>query len=457
MKKLLVLSLLTLSLFGFGCSNNSAEAVAPVTLTIWGVFDDADNYSAVINDYRAQHPNVTINFRELRYEEYQDTLLRAFAEGNGPDMFLVHNDWVRQFQSLMTPLPSTLTIGYQEVKGTIKKTIVNVLRTQNTLSMRSFKEKFVDVVESDAILPYQPDSKIPSEDKIFALPLSLDTMALYWNKDLLNAAGIASAPETWTAFQADVTKLTKIDAKGKITQSGSALGTSANVERGADLVALLMMQNGTQMTSTNGSATFDKPSSGQNTSQLPGLDAVRFYTDFANPAKAVYSWNADQPNSFDAFTSGTTAMFFGYAYHLPLIKTSAPKLNFAISAVPQIDGGKKVNFANYWMTAVSKDSENVNYAWDFIQFLTANPDENTKYLTAARKPPALRTLIESQVEDEELAPFAEQVLTAETWYRGEDVAVAESALYELVDAILSGTTESESAIKQAVSKVNQTL
>ena len=457
-KKLATLALLALTLTGAGCSKSSQVASTPVSLTIWGVFDSGSNYDAVISDYRVQHPNVSISYREFRYEEYQDELLRALAEGKGPDIFLVHDDWTRQYQSLMTPLPETLTVGYQEVQGSIKKTVVNVLRTEPTLSARAFKNDFVDTVEGDAVLPYQPDPKKAAVDMIYALPLSMDTLALYWNKDLLNAAGIASAPTTWTEFQEDVAKLTKFDAAGAITQSAVGLGTSGNVERAADILALLMMQNGTEMTNGDGHPTFDKlPASMAGASSLPGLDAVRFYTDFANPTKAVYTWNDLQTNSFDAFGSGTAAMFFGYAYHLPLLKIAAPKLDFAISAAPQIEGGRQVNFANYWLAAVSKDSKNTNYAWDFVQFLTANDEENAKYLEKANKPPALRSLIASQLEDEELSAFASQVLTAKSWYRGEDVSVAEDALEELIDTILGGTITPEDAIKLAAGKVNQTL
>ena len=457
MRKILVLSLLTLTLLGIGCNKSAQQASEPVTLTIWGVFDDDDNYDTVIEDYRAQHPNVSISFREFRYEEYQDELVRALAEGKGPDIFLVHNDWTRQYQSLMTPLPETVTIGYQEVQGTIKKTVVNVLKTEPTLSMRVFKNDFVDAVENDAILEYKPDPKKEGTDKIYALPLSMDTLALYWNKDLLNAAGIASAPTTWTAFQEAVVKLTKFDSSGSIIQSAVGLGTSGNIERAADILALLMMQNGTEMTDNDGDATFDQlQESLAGVSSLPGVDAVRFFTDFANPTKAVYTWNDKQPNSFDAFVNGTSAMFFGYAYHLPLMRVAAPKLDFAISPVPQIEGGRQVNFGNYWLMAVSKDSKNVSYAWDFIQFVTSDDEENTKYLEASRKPPALRSLIASQLEDEDLSAFAGQVLTAKTWYRGVDVSAAENALTELIDNVLSGTMDPTDAIELAASKVKQT-
>lgn len=459
MRKLFGISLLALILVGAGCGGGgtSSQASAPVSLTIWGVYDDAGNYDPVIADYRQLHPNVSINFKFFRPEEYQAALIRALAEGNGPDIFMVHDDWMKQYKNLMLPLPDTLTIGYQQVQGTIQKTTVSVLRTDATISQKGLKDGFVDTVASDAILPYQPDPAKAAVNRIYGLPASIDTLALFWNKDLLNAAGIAQAPSNWTDFQAAVTKLTKLDANGNIVQSGAALGTSANVDRSVDILALLMMQNGTQMADANGAATFDKIPAGSGATTLPGLDATTFYTDFANPTKAVYTWNAKEPDAFDAFASGTTAMFLGYSFDTPLIRVAAPKLNFAISPLPQISGGLQVNFGNYWLYSVSKDSKSWNYAWDFIEFLTTKDAEASKYLTAANRPPALRSLIASQANSEDLAPFASQVLTAKTWYGGKDIATAESALSDLIDTVLAGTTDPTQALKLAVQKVNQTL
>ncbi len=459
-KKITSLVLLALLFSGFGCGNNEAAvASAPVKLTIWGVFDDASNYKSVIAAYRVVHPNVSIDFREFRYDEYEKELVRGIAEGKGPDIFLVHNTWMERYKSLMEPMPATVTIGYQEVRGSIKKEVVDVLRTENTLSERALKSDFVDVVASDVIRPYQPDDKTAPTNRIFGLPAGLDTLVLFWNKDLFNAAGIAGAPTTWTAFQDAVTKLTKVDKDGKIVQAGAGIGTSKNVERATDILSLLMLQNGTEMVSADGrTATLDKvPKTGGVAGVLPGLDATRFYTDFANPTKAVYTWNADQSNSFDAFVNGTSAMFFGYAYDLPLIRTSSAKLNFAVAQVPQIDGGRQANFANYWIMTVSKDSKYDDWAWDFIESLTHDEKQNASYLAAARKPPALRALISSQLEDEDLNAFASEVLTADSWYHGTDIAAAESALSELLDSVLSGSVVSTDAIKLAAQKIGQTL
>ncbi|MEK7665523.1 MAG: extracellular solute-binding protein [Patescibacteria group bacterium] len=457
--KITALVLIALVLTGFGCGNDEAEiASAPIQLNVWGVFDDEDNYDDVVSSYRTLHPNVSIEYREFRFDEYEEELIRALAEGEGPDVFLVHNTWVEQYKSLMQPMPKTITIGYQEVRGRVKKEVVNILRTENTLSERSLKSDFVDVVAQDVIRSYQANEDTAPEDRIFGLPMALDTIALYWNKDLFNAAGIAEAPDTWDEFQEAVIALTKVDKDGNIVQSGVGMGTSENVERASDLLALLMLQNGTEMISSNGrDVTFDKVPSAGVKGVLPGLDATRFYTDFANPTKEVYTWNADQPNSFDAFANGTSAMFFGYAYNLPLLRTTAPKINFAISQVPQIDGGRQANFANYFVMVVSKDSKKSDWAWDFIQYISADEEQNAKYLDSADKPPALRSLISTQLEDEDLSAFASEVLTARSWYHGNDIVAAEEALLELVDTILAGSIEPVDAIELSAQKVEQTL
>lgn len=443
-----VVGLLILPLFGFGCGGGGGTTLGsqPVKITIWGVFDSAANYAPVIAAYKELHPNVTVEFREYRSTEYEDELVRAIAENRGPDIFLIHQTWLKEYLTLIQPMPASVNISRQEVQGAIKKEVVTVAYTQTMPSLRAIGDDYVETVEGDVIIG----------SNVYGLPTSLDTLALFWNRDLLSAAGIAEPPDTWTEFQEAVIALTNIDEDGNIVQSGVGLGTSENVERAADILTLLMMQNGTVMTDAEG-ATFHETPPGGVKGDLPGLDAVRFYTDFANPTKEVYTWNEDQANSFDAFTKGTSAMFFGYAYHLPLIRTAAPKLNFEVSAMPQIDGGRQVNFASYWMMTVAKDTPDAAWAWDFARFLSFDDEQNTKYLNVAKRPPALRGLIATQLEHDDLAPFASQVLTAKTWYHGNNVVAAEDALEQLIDNVLTAALDPVDAIELAAEKVNQTL
>lgn len=440
---------------GAGCGGPSTAELAaaePVTITVWRVFDDDSTLREAMTAYRELHKNVSFATRTLRYDEYQDELLRALAEGTGPDIFSVHNSWIGQYESLILPLPKTLTIPYTEIRGTIKKETVVTLKEEPSMTIRELETSFVDAVADDVVRDYQPNPKQEAEERIFGIPYSVDTLALFYNKDLLNSAGIAEAPKTWEEFQSDVELLTTVSANNAIVQSGAAIGTSRNVERAFDVLSLLMMQNGTVMTDSRGSAMFAQE---LDDNSIPGADAVRFYTEFANPLKSVYTWNDAQPPSFDAFASGKTAMFLGYSYHVPLIRSRAPKLNFAVAPVPQISEGRTVNYANYWVETVSKSTPNANWAWDFIQF-AADPERVDGYLAAAGKPAALRSLINAQLLDNDLAVFAGQLLTAKSWYIGNDASVAEAAFLDLIDATIAGG-ELERLIRDAQNKVNQTL
>ncbi len=450
----LFILLISITLVGAGCGGPSEAALKasePVTLNMWRVFDDSSTMNQTMGAYQAIHPNVSFNYRELRSDEFEDELIRAFAEGDGPDIFSIHNTWIGEYESLIEPLPTSLTIPYSETRGTIKKETVHTLKEEPTISQRAVKSEFVDVVAKDIIRSYQANAQVDPQDRIFALPLAVDTLALYYNKDLLNAAGIPEPPKTWTQFQEQVTKLTKVGPNDTLLQTAASIGTGKNVERSFDILSLLMMQNGVTMTDNRGAARFG---SGRDEGPL-AEDSIRFYTDFANPLKQVYTWNEDQPDSFDAFISGKTAFFFGYSYHSALIKAASPKLNFSTSAVPQIDGGKNVNYANYWVETVAKSSDNKNWAWDFIQFATKE-DQVTNYLKASKKPAARRALINSQIEDEDLSAFVSQTLTAESWYKGKNVEVAEKAFIDLIKDVLRGE-ELDSILNRTRNKVNQTL
>lgn len=446
--------LIGLALIGAGCGGPSEAqqlATRPVALTVWQVFEDEDAFFEIMNAYRAIHPNVSFNYQTKRAAEYEEELLHAFARGEGPDIFGIHNSWIGEYLPLIEPLPASLKIPYSETRGSIKKETVYTLKEEPTLSLRALKNDFVDAVAKDVVRSYRPNANANPQDRIFGLPLSVDTLALYYNRDLLNAAGIAEPPASWSTFQEQVVKLTRVGQNGQILQSGTALGTGKNVERATDILNLLMLQNGVTLVDDRGVAVFSSETGGG----AFAADAVRFYTDFANPLKQVYTWNADQPNSFDAFVNGKTAFFFGYSYHAPLIKTRSPKLNFAITPAPQIEGGKVVNYANYWAQTVARQTKNRDWAWDFVQF-AASKDRVNKYLEATKRPSARRSLIAGELEDEVLSVFSSQTLTAESWYRGRDASAMEKAFLDLMDAALSGA-EIERELVTAQNKVNQTL
>jgi multiple sugar transport system substrate-binding protein len=449
--KIVILLLLATLLItsGFKCGAAPAGLTlgkpAPITLTYWSVFEEGSNVSDMITAYQKLHPHVTIDYKNFTYEEYEEQLLNAFAEDRGPDLFSINTTWMRKYQPKISSLPATVTIPYQVERGTIKKETYTENRTQATLSLRDIRTLFPDVVYDNQII----------DGQIYALPLSIDTMALFYNRDLLNNAGISVPPKTWDDFSTDVIKLTKQDNKGNIIQAGAAIGTADNVARSTDLLSLLMMQNGTPMTNDSGYATFNTRPQNYTSEASPGDQALNYYTSYASPATQVYTWNSAMPNSLTSFMNGKAAFYFGYSYNIATIKAQAPKLNFEITTVPQVST-IPVNFANYWAEAVSKKSVHQNEAWDFIMYMAANKDNNKIYLAQSHKPAALRELISTQQNDLELAPFVSQVLTAKSWYKGKNAIAAEKILKQMIRDNLAGSLPTEQILSLAVQKINQT-
>jgi multiple sugar transport system substrate-binding protein len=280
---------------------------------------------------------------------------------------------------------------------------------------------------------------------------------LYYNKDLFNTVGIPEPPETWEEFKNAAERLTKIDQYGNIVRAGAAVGTAKNVNRSTDILSLLMLQSGAKMTNSNHTkAAFNQGIEIGGKDYSPGLTALRFYTDFANVSKRVYTWNPRMHYSIDSFYEGKAAMMINYSYHIPTIKAKAAKLNFGIAPVPQIKGSEiDINYANYWANTASAWSAHPAECWDFILFI-AQKENLEKYLAETNKPTARRDLVIKQIDDINLGVFTEQALTARSWWQVDDKTI-ETIFAEMIESVVLGRKSAGEALNLAVTQVDRLM
>lgn len=418
---LIVLGLLIFVLLGSvgGIGGEGEEA----TLEFWGVFDEPTLYSDVIRGFQRENPGVKINYRLFSYNEYEKRLLDGFASGTGPDIWLMHNTWLPQHGDKIAPLPQN--IENQE---------------KPLLTVTDFKRQFVDVTLADLVY----------NDQIYAMPIYVDTLALYYNKDVFNTAGIATPPATWNEFNKVVEKITQLDDRGGITRAGAALGTARNINRSTDILSLLLLQSGVKMTNgENTNATFADSIDKQDVADT----ALQFYTDFANSDSPVYTWNNIQHYSVDAFTENNAAVMFNYSHQIANLRDKAARLNFGIANMPQFNpSDNAVNYANYWAPTVSKQSKFPITAWKFLIYLSSEEGATT-YLNASGRPAARRDLITVQQNEADLGIFAEQALSARSWYQADNVAI-ENILADMIDEVNFGRATIHEALVAAENKVS---
>ena len=301
-------------LFLSGCGKTENTAYT-ANLLIWGIFDSQDAFSDIIKEYKDLNPRVkNISYRKISANpaEYKDEIVKALARGDYPDIFLIDHNWIDYFKQnqFIEPAPA------------------------GTLSEPEFRNNFVDAVADDFI----------NEGKIYALPLSVDSVGLYYNKDIFNSEGIVFPPTTWDEFSQAAQKCVKIDEFGNITQSGAALGRQdeqggGNINRATDILTMLMIQKGAEMARGN-SVTFDRFVEINGVKKAAGVEAFDYYMSFSQSNSNNYSWNSKMHNSKDAFAEGNLAMMLNYSWAYDEVKNKNAKLNFAVAPVPQFSGGK---------------------------------------------------------------------------------------------------------------------
>ncbi len=455
------------ALSGFGCKSvpaDVAERTKPITLEYWTVYDDVDTINALADAYRQDHPYITFKIRQFRADEFYQQFVEALADGTGPDIISVQNKSLGQYQSKLAVMPQSVEdTTVKVVQGQFSNQTVYNNQTITLPNATAIGKEYVQAVGQDVV----------RNNKVYGLPLSFDTLALYYNKDLLDRVGIAEPPKTWDEFVADVQKLTKFDKanNNKIIQAGAALGVGNNVPASEDILYVLFRQSGVPFVGSNGKAVFNN-TGGTTIEQSGPFTVLDFYTDFANPTKDRYTWNAGIENALDNFTHGSVAFFFGYYYNYPLIKQRAPQLNFDVVAIPQLNTNSPVNAANYWVQTVPLKSPHQAQAWAFLNYI-AHSNANKAYLQKSARPAAIRSYLASQLQAANagatstpavLSPFAAQALVAESWYKGANYEAARQALYDMFDGWLAPPSDltrinewKQGVLNRAVDRFNQTF
>lgn len=392
-----------------------------VTLTVWRLFDDSDTMEPLFELYKEKYlqlskTKINFEYKKMDYATYEDTLVQALAANQGPDIFQIHNDWVPKHNRLIEPTPKEI------------------------MTLDEYKDMFVDVAISDFV----------ANDNIYAIPYSVDTLALYYNKNIFEKNEYYSPPTTWTQLTEYSRKLSRINS-GNILSAGIGLGTANNVNRASDILYALMLQNGTNMTSPdNSTASFALPTrTPTGETFYPGLKSLKFYTSFADQNSENFCWNSTMLGSLEAFEKGYAAMTINYSYQEPVIeKYKSPDVEFKISKLPQIyDTDDPISYANYWGEAVSRQSKNTAWAWDFIKFVA----ENGYYAQRTNKPTSLR-----KQAKESSQVFNQQSYYAKSFYKIDGNKV-DSIMNQMITDTSTNNVDPEQALNKAQNDITSLM
>jgi len=399
--------------FAFFSSDNSRSATGNVTL--WGTLDAGimGEQLKFIDD-AVKDVEQKITYVEKDSRTYNEDLIEALASGVGPDMFLLaQDDIVRQLNKIFI-------VSY------------------DTYTERKFKDTFIEEGE----LYLYPEG-------IVAFPYVVDPLVMYWNRNILSREGIATPPQFWDEFFGLSPKITKRDQASNILQATVALGEFRNVAHAKDIISTLMIQAGNPIVArTEKDDLRNVLTENFGFAVRPAELALRFYTEFSNPIKAVYSWNRALPNSKDAFLAGDLAFYFGFASELPELRRANPNLNFDLAMLPQTrEDGLRATFGRIQALAITNASRNKNGAL-LAAMLLSSEGSLSNLASLNNLPPVSRKLLAKQPTDDIQPIFFDSALISRA-FLDPDGNKTELIFKDMIESITSGKSRVGGALSDA--------
>lgn len=298
--------------------NKGEQAVEPVTLTYWGLWEDPKIMQPIIDEYHKKNPNVTIKYELQSHIDYRPKLIQRSQNGRGPDIFRFHNTWLVEIKDVAAPLPKEI------------------------MSNADFEKTFYPIHKTDLLF----------EDSYYGIPLTIDGLLMIYNDSLFKKSGITTPPTSWIDdFYKNATELTVQDSEGNTVTSGAALGTASNIDHFSDIYGTLLLQNG---------GSLDKMD------QKESVEALQFYRDFGE--KNI--WNDAMPNSIEAFAQEKVAIIFAPSWQILRIKGLNPDVALKVAPVPKSPNNQALTLSTYWVEGVSKQSKHQAEAWKFLKYMS---------------------------------------------------------------------------------------
>ncbi|TVY01871.1 ABC transporter substrate-binding protein [Paenibacillus cremeus] len=304
-------------------ASNASTSPAPekdITLTFWSTTQDL--YADMTKKFEAQNPHIKIKADFMGdYDAMEQKVLAAVVAGN---------------------LPNVVQLGQ-------RYGIPQVADSGKLIPI----EQFMTDQEKQDVYPALWD-RFRYKDKLWTIPFNSSTPVLYYNKTMLDKAGL-KAPSSWDELVAAAKKLTQDtngDGKSDVWGFSSATDTPWYFQ------ALVWDRGGA----------FLDPSGKPTVNSKAVVDTLKGYQDLVNVEKAM------APNQHktagEDFTAGKLAMMFWSGSSLKSFqKQVGDKFEIGVAFLPSIQS-RNVPIGGNSLGIFKSDKDTEAAAWKFVQFLT---------------------------------------------------------------------------------------
>jgi multiple sugar transport system substrate-binding protein len=308
---------------GVGNFTGGEYSGPPITITYWNGFTGGDGPSMdkLVKRFNAENKKITVKQNTMEWADFEQRLPAAVKAGKGPDMGVMH---------------LSSMAGHAA-----RKDIVPLDDLAKALNLQ--ESDFVSAVWKGGI--YQ--------GKRYGIPLDVHCLAMYYNKDHFDKAGISSPPTDEASFQ---------DACKKLKAAGfNQPFWMPNLWPAHLMFMSLLWQNGGEPIAADGSkAEFDSQA---------GVKALDW--EVAQTKNGNSPSNVDQDAQYLAFKNGKNSITWDGIWQINDLKAAG--MNFGMAPIPTIGDNPAVwaDSHEFFMTAqAAQDKNKANAAKTFIGWLS---------------------------------------------------------------------------------------
>lgn len=310
-----------------------------------GAAGEVDGSSIVLN---------TITGLEPQFQQYADAYMEAFPDRK-VEVRSTTDDAAEYAQGLATA----------RLSGELPDVFFNVdfladtLATNNvTLDMtKGLKEGKLGDLNEESFLPqfvgqYRP---LDNPDQITGLPVSADSVGLFFNKTAFDKAGVTEYPEAdWTWDD-----MYRVAAEIQTNSGGSITGLAAPLADGtAQIVFGPVIQ-------AFGGTVYDAETNKSGIGQPEALKAWELLLGAYGTASGPYTTTTDDPTL--KFDSGNVAMAIASRGGVPGLKETMTDDNWDVQVLPTIDGNSTAGGGSYGLS-IAQTSKSQDAAWAFLSW-----------------------------------------------------------------------------------------
>lgn len=391
------------------------------TVTVWGTIPNYEFLNIVDNTSLKDNKLYKIEYTEKSEENFDSDFVEALASGVGPDLFVINSEKLIKHKNKIVNIPYSV------------------------LSQREFKNTFIEGAEI-----------FTNENGVYALPIGIDPLVMYWNRSIFNQTLNTNPPKFWDEFYGLTSKISKKDGALNIQRSAVAMGEFSNIDNAKEIIASLFMQGGNQIVKNIYSDEIESVLDyGKEGNISPAYSAINFYTEFSNPTKSSYSWNRSLPSSRDYFLSGNLAIYFGFGSEISRLQIQNPNLNFDVAVFPSSrETGEAVNYGKFYALAITKSSSKINPAFSIASILSS---EGAKYFSQILNiAPARRDLLAERQTDAYRSVFYEGAIKSRSWLDPEPKET--NVIFKnMVESVTSGRARISEAVIRASNEINSLI